>query len=243
MLIKIEMRSLWRSKELLILLMTFFFIGFTSPILIYYLPDIINTLSNNNDFIMNRIHNPIHYLENYDKNLNQIGLFLCCFILSKRLILNRDKRMYYLYNFKRKEMYYIYKIISTLIVLVLCLLLGDISFMYSMWALNIDINISLFNILILFFIQILGIFSFIIFSQLISLYCHSSILGSVFIQICIIFLNILKDTKMTRNLTPLRTVDLAMNIKDTNVNIPENSIFCALILIIMSYILIVIKKD
>ncbi|MFV0555672.1 MAG: ABC transporter permease [Lactovum sp.] len=166
-LLKKDLLSLWRSKKILILSIVFLLFAFSSPVLAYYMPEILKLVAD--DLVINSAKVTLldSYLQ-FFKNLGQIGLFILIILFIPELINERKKgQLATLFNHKvTKTEFILSKLISQIIIFTFIFGLSIATFsLYNLilfekaWLSHSFLSFSLFYLYFIFIICLCNFFS------------------------------------------------------------------------------------
>ena len=197
-----ELKSLWRSRQLVLLLFFFFLLGYTAPMIAYYLPDLLKVLGTTNITIMMRKITSVDLLASYDKNIMQLGFFFLSYVLALRVTFNQQEslKLAYLQRSKTNYRRYFYKIIASLVVTWLCLTLSYFSCIYVLWAL--DYHLVLSHILLAYGVMLLGFSSLICLTLVLAIYLDSALIAAFLLQLLLLVGSVLSASKIISKWTP-----------------------------------------
>ncbi|KFE41063.1 ABC transporter permease [Staphylococcus agnetis] len=240
-MIKLETLSWMRSKKIIIILAIFIFSGFTSPIITYYSNDIINNFSNNATKVILQNPNWVDLITSYFKNVSQLVIFICAYIVADSCRLGKDKslQLYYKTRAKNSGKILFPKILVSLIISLIAGMIGAIIALYVTWVFFDDFKLN--YIVESFIVQLIGIIIFLTVAATISFWINSPFISALIVEViifsAIFFGSIEKFHKWspTSMLRPNNILENGINGNDVWLQMFFGFIICIILLVLSFY--------
>lgn len=182
-LLKIEWKRWTRSHKFFILLFVFLFTGVTSPVMTYYIRDIIVNLSPSTMGTMT-FPEPTwqSLLLAYFKNTSQISLFVSLYMICDMSFLGKSDalRLFYKTRTDRITKLYLPKIIMGLIMISIASAVGQLTALYMIWV--FFSHLPLGQLLLAFLLEWLAIVSLSLFTVCLALHLKSPFLAAFILE-------------------------------------------------------------